>query len=87
MERYAFISFPYLKIHLSFLEVGKKEGNTMICLGKEPNTYMSDPSESFEELSYVSISKSNEKTKFLNWLMQGDLNPCYSIIQLPKIMW
>ena len=27
----------------------------MICLGEEPNTYMSDPRESFEELSYVYI--------------------------------
>ena len=27
--------FPYPKIHISFLEVGKKEGNTMICLGEE----------------------------------------------------
>jgi hypothetical protein len=40
-------------IHISFLEVGKEEGNTMICLGEEPNTNMSDLSESFEELSYV----------------------------------
>ena len=38
---------------LSFLEVGKKEGNTMICLHEEPNTYMSDLRESFEDLSYV----------------------------------
>ena len=48
---------PYPKIHISFLEVGKKEGNTMICLGEEPNTYMSDLRESFEELSYVYIFK------------------------------
>jgi hypothetical protein len=27
----------------------------MICLGKEPNTTLSDPRESFEELSYVLI--------------------------------
>jgi hypothetical protein len=27
----------------------------MICLGVEPNTYMSDLRESFEELSYVYI--------------------------------
>ena len=38
----------------------------MICLGEEPNTYMSDLRESFEELSYVYILKSNEKPKFLN---------------------
>jgi len=38
----------------------------MICLDEEPNTYMSDLSESIEELSYVYISKSNEKPKFLN---------------------
>ena len=31
------------------------EGNTMICLSEEPNTYMSDLRESFEELSYVYI--------------------------------
>jgi hypothetical protein len=49
--------FPYPKIHISFLEVGKKEGNTMICLGEEPNTTLSDLRESFEELSYVYISK------------------------------
>ena len=35
----------------------KKEGNTMICLGEEPNTTLSDPSESFEELSYIYIFK------------------------------
>ena len=35
----------------------------MICLGEELNTYMSDLRESFEELSYVYISKSNEKTQ------------------------
>jgi hypothetical protein len=29
----------------------------MICLGEEPNTYMSDLRESFEELRYVYISK------------------------------
>ena len=57
---------PYPKIHISILEVGKKEGNTMICLGEEPNTYMNDLRESFEELSYVYILKSNEKLKFLN---------------------
>ena len=49
---------------LSFLEVGMKEGNTMICPGEEPTTNMNDPRESFEELSYVSISKSNEKPSF-----------------------
>ena len=38
----------------------------MICLGEEPNTNMSDPRESFEELSYVYIFKSNEKPKFLS---------------------
>ena len=59
----------------------------MICLGEEPNKYMSDLRESFEDLSYVYISKSNEKPKFLNRLMQGDLNTCWSIIQSPKIMW
>ena len=36
----------------------------MICLGEEPkNTNLSDLTESFEELSYVYISKSNEKTQ------------------------
>ena len=29
----------------------------MICLGEEPNTNMSDLSESFDELSYVYIFK------------------------------
>jgi len=29
----------------------------MICLGEEPNTTLSDPRESFEELSYVYIFK------------------------------
>jgi hypothetical protein len=29
----------------------------MICLGEEPNTTLSDLRESFEELSYVYISK------------------------------
>jgi hypothetical protein len=38
----------------------------MICCGEEPNTNMSDPRESFEELSYVYISKTNEKPKSLN---------------------
>ena len=65
-NEYAFVSFPTQKIHISFLEVGKKEGNTTICLGEEPNTYMSDLRESFEELIYVYISKSNENPKFLN---------------------
>jgi hypothetical protein len=37
----------------------------MICLGKEPNTYMSDLRESIEELSYVYIfQKSNENPSF-----------------------
>ena len=35
----------------------------MICLGEEPNTYMSDPRESFEELSYVYIFKNQLKTQ------------------------
>ena len=35
----------------------------MICLGEEPNTYMSDPRESFEELSYVYIFKIKWKTQ------------------------
>ena len=47
---------------MGFLEVGKKEGNTMICLGEEPNTNMSDLSESFEELSYVYIFQESNKT-------------------------
>jgi hypothetical protein len=38
----------------------------MICLGEEPNTNMSNLRESFEDLTYVYISKSNEKPKFLN---------------------
>ena len=38
----------------------------MMCLGEEPTTYLSDLRESFEELSYVYILKSNEKLKFLN---------------------
>ena len=50
-------------MHLSFLEVGKKEGNTMICLGEEPNTYMNDLRESFEELSYVYIFQIQMKTQ------------------------
>ena len=49
----SYLSLP--KDPYNLLEVGKKEGNTMICLGEEPNTYMSDPRESFEELSYVYI--------------------------------
>jgi hypothetical protein len=48
---------------------------------------MSNLSESFEELSYVYIFKIKWKPEFLNWLMQEDLNPCYSIIQSPKIIW
>jgi hypothetical protein len=55
--------FPYPKIHISFLEVGKKEGNTMICLGKEPNKYMSDPRESFKEAMFI-FSNSNENPSF-----------------------
>ena len=51
----SYLSLP--KIHISFLEVGKKEGNTMICLGEESNTNLSDPRESFEEISYVYIFK------------------------------
>ena len=35
----------------------------MICLGEEPNTYMSDPRESFEELSYVYIFQIHMKTQ------------------------
>ena len=35
----------------------------MICLGKEANTYMSDPRESFEELSYVYIFQIHMKTQ------------------------
>ena len=54
---------------MSFLEVEKKEGNTMICLGEEPNTYMSDPRESFKELSYVYIFKIKRKPKFLSKLI------------------
>jgi hypothetical protein len=59
----------------------------MICHGEEPNINMSDPRESFEELSYVYILKTNKKPKSLNRLMQGNLNPYCSIIQSPKIMW
>ena len=36
----------------------------MICLGEEPNTKLSDPRESFEELSYVYILKNQLKTQF-----------------------
>jgi hypothetical protein len=36
----------------------------MICLGEEPNTYMSDPRESFEEKSYVYILKSYKNPSF-----------------------
>ena len=61
---FSYLSLPKDPHKLS--EVGKKEGNTMICPGEEPTTNMSNPRESFEELSYVSISKSNEKPKFLN---------------------
>jgi len=35
----------------------------MICLGEEPNTYMSNPRESFEELSYVYIFQIHMKTQ------------------------
>jgi hypothetical protein len=56
-NEYAFVSFPIQKIHISFLEVGNKEGKTMVRLGEEPTTYLSDLRESFEELSYVSIFK------------------------------
>ena len=35
----------------------------MICLGEEPNTNMSYPSESFEELSYVYIFQIQMKTQ------------------------
>jgi hypothetical protein len=52
---YSYLSLP--KIHISFLEEGKKQGNTMIYLGEEPNINLSDPRESFEELSYVYIFK------------------------------
>jgi hypothetical protein len=51
----SYLSLP--KLHISFLEVGKKEGNSLICLGKEPNTYTSDLRESFEELSNVYFYK------------------------------
>ena len=59
MPSYLFLPKDTYKL----LEVGKKEGNNMICLGEEPNTYMSDPRESFEELSYVYILKINWKTQ------------------------
>ena len=36
----------------------------MLCLGEEPNTNLSDPRESFEELSYVYILKNQLKTQF-----------------------
>jgi hypothetical protein len=36
----------------------------MICPSEEPTTNMSDLRESFEELNYVSIAKSNEKPSF-----------------------
>ena len=52
---FSYLSLP--KDPHKLLEVGKKEGNTMICLGEEPNTTLSDPRESFEELSYVYIFK------------------------------
>jgi hypothetical protein len=51
----SYLSLP--KVHTSLLEVGKKEGNTVICLGEEANTNLSDPRESSEELSYVYIFK------------------------------
>ena len=35
----------------------------MICLGEEPNTYMIDPRESFEDLSYVYIFQIHMKTQ------------------------
>ena len=35
----------------------------MICLGKEPHTYLSDSRESFEELSYVYIFQKQMKTQ------------------------
>jgi len=40
-------SLPFAEVKI----LGKKEGNTMICLGEEPDIYMSDLRESFEELS------------------------------------
>jgi hypothetical protein len=36
---------------------------------------LSDPRESFDELSYVFVFKIKWKPNILNWLMQGDLNP------------
>jgi hypothetical protein len=66
-SNYGFMSFPTQKIHISSLEVGRKEGNTMICLGEEPNTKLSDPRESFEDLSYVYTFKNQmKKSKFLS---------------------
>ena len=35
----------------------------MICLGEEPNTNLSDPRESFKELSYVFIFQIHMKTQ------------------------
>jgi hypothetical protein len=49
--------YPYPKIHISFLEVKKKEDNIMICLGKKPTTNLSDLRESFEEQSYIYVFK------------------------------
>jgi hypothetical protein len=56
------LSLP--KLHISFLEVGKKKCNTLICLGEEPCTYMSDSRESFQELAMFTFSKSNENPSF-----------------------
>jgi len=40
-------SLPFVEVGI----LGKKEDNTMIRLSEEPNIYMSDLRESFEELS------------------------------------
>jgi hypothetical protein len=55
--------FLYPKIHISFLGVGKKECNTLVCLGEKPNTTLNDPRELFEELSYVYIFQIQMKTQ------------------------
>ena len=78
----SYLSYP--KIHISFLEVGQKEGNTMICLGEEPNTNMSDPRESFEELSFVYNFQNQMKTQVSKLIDARDLKSMlfhYSITQ------
>ena len=56
----------------------------MICLGEEPNTNMSDPRESFEELSFVYNFQNQMKTQVSKLIDARDLKSMlfhYSITQ------